>query len=55
MGNELVKDKSVRILLDRRAEILNQINKLQAEYSAIEDLIMRDYKHKQEKEEGEER
>jgi hypothetical protein len=55
MGNELVKDKSVRILLDRRAEILEQINKLQAEYSAIEDLIMRDYKHKQEHKKGEER
>ncbi len=49
MGNELVKDKSVRVLLDRRAEILEQINKLQAEYSAIEDLIRRDYKHRQEK------
>lgn len=55
MGNELVKDKSVRILLDRRAEILEQINKLQAEYSAIEDLIMRDYKYKQEHKKGEER
>jgi hypothetical protein len=57
MGNELVKDKSVRILLDRRAEILEQINKLQAEYSAIEDLIMRDYRHKQEhkNKKGEER
>lgn len=51
MGNDLVKDKSVRILLDRRAEILAQINKLQAEYSAIEDLIRRDYNHKHEREE----
>lgn len=51
MGNDLVKDKSVRILLDRRAEILVQINKLQAEYSAIEDLIRRDYNHKHEREE----
>ena len=50
MGNEIVKDKSVRVLLDRRAEILEQINKLQAEYSAIEDLIRRDYNHRQEKE-----
>ncbi len=55
MGNELVKDKSVRILLDRRAEILAQINKLQAEYSAIEDLIRRDYNHKQENKKGVER
>lgn len=51
MGNDLVKGKSVRILLDRRAEILAQINKLQAEYSAIEDLIRRDYNHKHEREE----
>ena len=51
MGNDLVRDKSVRILLDRRAEILAQINKLQAEYSAIEDLIRRDYNHKHEREE----
>ena len=51
MGNELVKDKSVRILLDRRTEILEKINKLQAEYSAIEDLIRRDYNHKHEREE----
>lgn len=48
MGNKLVKDESIRILLNRREEIRNQINKLQAEYSAIEDLIMRDYRHKQE-------
>ena len=54
MGNELVKDKSVRILLDRREEIRQQINKLQAEYSAIEDLIRRDYNHRHEKK-GEER
>ena len=51
MGNDLTKDKSVRILLDRRAEILAQINKLQAEYSVIEDLIRRDYNHKHEREE----
>ncbi len=47
MGNELVKDKSVRVLLDRRAEIRETINKLEAEYSAIEDLIRRDYDRKQ--------
>ena len=41
MGNELVKDKDVRILLDRRAEILKQINKLQEEYSAIEHILVR--------------
>lgn len=55
MGNELVKDKSVRILLDRRAEIRKEINKLEAEYSAIEDMLMRDYRHRQEKKKGVER
>lgn len=56
MGNELVKDKSVRVLLDRREELRVKINKLQAEYSAIEDLIMRDYKHNhQNQKKGEER
>ena len=55
MGNELVKDKSVRILLDRREEIRREINKLQAEYSAIEDLIMRDYRHNRNNKKGMER
>lgn len=41
MGNEIVKDKDIRILLDRREEILNEVNKLQAEYSAIEHILTR--------------
>lgn len=38
--NALVKDEDVRILLDRRAEIREQINKLEAEYQAIEHVLM---------------
>lgn len=48
--NYLVKDADVRILLDRRAEILEQVNKLQAEYQAIEHILMR--LHRLEKPEG---
>lgn len=39
--NALVKDEDIRILLDRRAEILEQVNKLQAEYHAIEHILTR--------------
>jgi len=39
--NYLVEDEDVRILLDRRAEILKQVNKLQAEYHAIEHILVR--------------
>ena len=38
--NAIVKDKDTRILLDRRAEIREQINKLEAEYQAIEHIII---------------
>ena len=48
--NYLVKDDDVRILLDRRAEILEQVNKLQAEYHAIEHILVR--LHRLEKPEG---
>lgn len=48
--NYLVKDADVRILLDRRAEILEQVNKLQAEYQAIGHILMR--LHRLEKPEG---
>lgn len=46
MGNKCVKDPYIRVLLDRREEIKNEINKLQAEYSAIGELIRRDYNHR---------
>lgn len=39
--NYLVEDEDIRILLDRRAEILEQVNKLQAEYHAIERILVR--------------
>lgn len=42
MSNELVKDKTVRVLLNRRAEIIETINKLQAENSAIEQILTRE-------------
>lgn len=48
--NALVEDEDVRILLDRRAEILKKINKLQAEYRAIEHILVR--LHKCERPEG---
>ena len=45
--NHLVKDEDTRILLDRRAEILEQINKLYAEYHAIEHVLVKlhNYEH----------
>lgn len=48
--NAIVKDDDTRILLDRRAEILEQINKLYAEYYAIEHVLVK--LHKYEKPEG---
>lgn len=48
--NYLVEDDDIRILLDRRAEILEQVNKLQAEYQAIEHILVR--LHRLEKPEG---
>ena len=47
MSNELVKDKHVRALLDRREEIVNTINKLQAEYTAIGELLRREHLRKE--------
>lgn len=44
--NAIVKDKDTRVLLDRRAEIREQINRLEAEYQAIEHVLM--IKHKYE-------
>lgn len=56
MVNKCVKDPYIRVLLDRREEIKNEINKLQAEYSAIGELIRRDYNHNHPMEiEGEDR
>lgn len=52
--NELIEDKSARILLNRRAEIRKTINKLEEEYEALGDMIMRDY-NKKKKRRGEER
>lgn len=46
MENKSVNDPYVKILLDRRAEIKTEINKLRNEYSAIGELIRRDYDHK---------
>ena len=48
--NAIVKDDDTRILLDRRAEILEQINKLYAEYHAIEHVLVKLYRY--EKPEG---
>ena len=48
--NAIVKDDDTRILLDRRAEILEQINKLYAEYHAIEHVLVK--LHRYEKPEG---
>lgn len=48
--NAIVKDDDTRILLDRRAEILAQINKLYAEYHAIEHVLVK--LHRYEKPEG---
>lgn len=47
--NANVKDDDARILLDRRAEILKEINKLYAEYHAIEHVLMKlhRYEHPQ--------
>jgi hypothetical protein len=55
MGNQCVKDPYVRVLLDRRDEIKKQVNKLQAEYQALGELIRREYAraHSLEMEEGE--
>ena len=40
MVNEnVVKDPTIRALLNRREEILEQINKLQIEYSAIGNML----------------
>jgi len=46
--NAIVKDPVVRCLLDRRAEILETINKLQAEYSAIEKVLVENHRLKEE-------
>ena len=43
--NAVVKDKSTRVLLDRRAEIRAEINKLEAEYQAIGDVLMKIYNY----------
>ena len=44
MVNEnVVKDPTVRALLNRREEILEQINKLQIEYSAIGNILQENH------------
>lgn len=47
MSNKFIKDDNVKILLDRREEIKNTINKLELEYSAIGNLLRKiyDYEH----------
>lgn len=47
--NALVKDKSTRVLLDRRAEIRAEINKLESEYQAIGDVLMKIYSYEHQK------
>lgn len=46
MKESFVKDPYIRVLLERRDEIKNEMNKLQAEYQAIGELITRDYRHR---------
>lgn len=41
MSNKCVPDETVRILLDRREELQNRINKDMKEYKAIGDMITR--------------
>lgn len=41
MSNKCVSDETVRILLDRREELQNRINKDMKEYKAIGDMITR--------------
>lgn len=45
MSNKFVNDPMIKVLLNRREEIKNKVNKLQAEYQAIGELIKRDYEH----------
>lgn len=52
MPNRCVKDDSIRILLDRREEIRNEINKLEAEYGALGDILTRVYNYEKEKKEA---
>ena len=47
MSSKCVKDDSIRVLLDRREEIRNTINKLEKEYSALEDILIRVYNYEQ--------
>ena len=47
--NALVKDKSTRVLLNRRAEIRAEINKLESEYQAIGDVLMKIYNYEHQK------
>lgn len=41
MPNKCVKDDTIRILLDRREELQNRINKDMKEYKALGDIITR--------------
>ena len=41
VSNKIVKDESIRVLLNRREEILNTINSLETEYKAIGDILTR--------------
>jgi len=56
MSNMFVKDPYVKVLLDRREELKQEINKLDAEYQAIGELLLRNHSLTQNKKtEGEER
>lgn len=41
MPNKCVKDDTIKILLDRREELQNRINKDMKEYKALGDIITR--------------
>lgn len=49
MNNKVVKDENIKILLERRQEILDTINKLEKEYSALGDILLRVYHYESNK------
>ena len=47
VSEKVVKDPTIRALLNRREEILNEINKLQIEYSAIGNILHENYHYRE--------